>query len=145
MALFPAGTKPNISVISDETNWSRSTSYPSGSTVPIDTWTSISYLNLDAGTYYLSASVNIKSTEMSNGDYPQLYHRICKQSSGGNLETLVSGYIICAGNQIPIGIIATFTTPITVYLQVNPYANGDSAVVARVYDVGCHAIKLGTT
>ena len=138
MAKIPIDYKEEIdaTTISD---WNRSTSYPSGTELPNNTWVSIAYKSLPKGIYYVSATVSMKT--QSTPYETQLYQRIITQITGEAPISVISGYVTAKEQQIPIGTIIKVTEPLTVYLQVNAYT-GTGTQKTNVYDDICYAIKL---
>ena len=138
MAKIPAGHKEEID-ITRITSWNRSTLYPSGTELPNNTWVSITYRTLPKGTYFVSATANMKT--QSTPYETQLYQRIVTQVDNEEVISVASGFVTAKEQQIPIGTIIKFTEPTTVYFQVNSYT-GTGTQKTKVYDDICYAIKL---
>ena len=138
MAKIPTDYKEEIDATTIS-GWNRSTSYPSGTELPNNTWVSIAYINLPKGTYFVSATANMRT--QSTPYETQLYQRIVTQVGVSPIVSIVSGYVIAQAQEIPICAIIKLTEPTTVYLQVNAYA-GSGTQKTNVYDDVCRAIKL---
>lgn len=138
MGKIPAEYKEEIDVTRIG-GWNRSTSYPSGTELPNNTWVSITYKTLSKGIYFVSATANMKT--QSTPYETQLYQRIVTELGGSELVSVASGYITAKEQQIPIGTIIKLTEPTTVYLQVNSFT-GTGTQKTKVYDDNCYAIRL---
>lgn len=111
-------------------SWQRSTGHESGTTLPKNTWTSITYQSLPAGTYFVSCDVNMTTSQTS----ATLFHRII---IGDISNVVIQDSLNIKTRNIPIQTIITLTETKTIYLQA--YTNDEYTTVLAD---SCVAIKL---
>lgn len=113
------------------TNWTRSSSYPSGTAIPSGAWTTIAYKSLPAGLWFINVVVNM-TNDVENAMYQRIFI-----GDGSDAHTIISDSITCKQRNVPLSTIVYIPTATTVYLQV--YSNATSKVYAHL----CSARKLG--
>ena len=111
-------------------NWQRSTGHESGTTLVKNTWTSVAYQSLPAGTYYLSCCVNMGTSQTT----ASLFQRIILNNVS---NVIIQDSISAKQRNMPLTQIIKLEETSTIYLQA--YSNDE---YTKINAHNCIATKL---
>ena len=116
--------------LTDITNWSENTSYPSGTALPTSTWTWIAHKVLPAGLYYISCMANLSTGTTTAVSLLQQIRDLTHD------KVLIADSVTAPQRSLPSSCIVALTETTDIYLDV--YVGGNALVYARDF----HATKL---